>query len=72
MEPFFYEGQVMWSQVDANMHLRHSAYADFAAQARLMLLEKLGFTTNCFNNIILALSFSGKSLFICVKFLSTT
>jgi acyl-CoA thioester hydrolase len=48
MEPFFYEGQVMWSQVDANMHLRHSAYADFAAQARLMLLEKLGFTTKLF------------------------
>ncbi|MES2558118.1 MAG: thioesterase family protein [Bacteroidota bacterium] len=32
----------MWSQLDANMHLRHSAYADFAAQARLELLEKLG------------------------------
>lgn len=27
------------------MHLRHSAYADFAAQARLELLEYLGFTT---------------------------
>jgi acyl-CoA thioester hydrolase len=48
MEPFFYEGQVMWSQVDANMHLRHSAYADFAAQARLMMLEKLGFTAALF------------------------
>jgi acyl-CoA thioester hydrolase len=32
----------MWSQLDANMHLRHSAYADFAAQARLELLERLG------------------------------
>lgn len=31
--------------VDANMHLRHSAYADFAAQARLELLEHIGFTT---------------------------
>lgn len=48
MEAFFYEGQVMWSQVDANMHLRHSAYADFAAQARLMLLEEIGFTTKLF------------------------
>ena len=35
----------MWSQVDANMHLRHSAYADFAAQARLGVLEKLGFNS---------------------------
>lgn len=33
----------MWSQIDANMHLRHSAYADFAAQARLQILENLGF-----------------------------
>ena len=43
MENIFYEGQVLWSQIDANMHLRHSAYADLAAQARLNLLEKLGF-----------------------------
>lgn len=46
MENTFYEGKVMWAQVDANMHLRHSAYADFAAQARVELLEKLGFGTS--------------------------
>ena len=39
----FYEGQVLWAQVDANMHLRHSAYADFAAQARLLVLDSIGF-----------------------------
>jgi acyl-CoA thioester hydrolase len=38
----FYEGQVLWSQIDANQHLRHSAYADFGAQARLTMLESLG------------------------------
>ncbi|RFS20485.1 thioesterase [Chitinophaga silvatica] len=38
----FFEGPVLWSQIDANMHLRHSAYADFAAQARLNLLEHVG------------------------------
>jgi acyl-CoA thioester hydrolase len=37
-----YEGDVLWSQIDANRHMRHSAYADFAAQARLVMLEKLG------------------------------
>ncbi|MES2779488.1 MAG: thioesterase family protein [Bacteroidota bacterium] len=42
METIVFESKVMWSQLDANMHLRHSAYADFAAQARLELLEKLG------------------------------
>ena len=45
MEPFIFKSKVMWSMVDANMHLRHSAYADFAAQARLELLDQLGFTT---------------------------
>jgi acyl-CoA thioester hydrolase len=38
----FYEGQVLWSQIDANQHMRHSAYADFGAQARLSMLESLG------------------------------
>ena len=46
MENVFYEGKVLWAQIDANMHLRHSAYADFAAQARLEILEKLGFDAN--------------------------
>ena len=45
MNNIFYEGTVMWSQVDANMHLRHSAYADFAAQARLNMLESLKITS---------------------------
>lgn len=35
----------MWSQVDANRHMRHSAYADLAAQARLELLDKMDFST---------------------------
>lgn len=42
MKKIFFEGPVLWSQIDANMHLRHSAYADFAAQARLALLEFAG------------------------------
>ena len=46
MENVFYEGKVLWSMVDANMHLRHSAYADFAAQARLEILQTMGFTAD--------------------------
>lgn len=42
MDNVFYEGQVLWSHIDANMHVRHSAYADFAAQARLNMLYKVG------------------------------
>ena len=46
MENVFYEGKVIWSMVDANMHLRHSAYADFAAQARLEILMSTGFNAD--------------------------
>ena len=44
MKDFFLTTKVMWSQIDANMHLRHSAYADFAAQARVEMLDALGVT----------------------------
>jgi acyl-CoA thioester hydrolase len=43
MDNVFFEGKVLWSQIDANNHLRHSAYADFGAQARLEILNELGF-----------------------------
>ncbi|MCO6461334.1 MAG: thioesterase family protein [Saprospiraceae bacterium] len=45
MDSIIFTTQVMWSQIDANMHLRHSAYADFGAQARLVAMEKAGFTS---------------------------
>jgi acyl-CoA thioester hydrolase len=51
MAPVFYTGKVLWSQVDANMHLRHSAYADFGAQARIELLESLGFNAHVLNTL---------------------
>jgi acyl-CoA thioester hydrolase len=46
-----YEGNVIWAQVDANMHLRHSAYADFAAQARIAMLETLGLDFKTFQHL---------------------
>ena len=45
MENVYYESKVMWSQIDSNNHLRHSAYADFGAQARLQILEAIGFSS---------------------------
>lgn len=51
MDNVFFEGRVMWSQIDANMHLRHSAYADFAAQARLQILESLGFSADALEKL---------------------
>lgn len=44
----FFEGQVLWSQIDANRHLRHSAYADFCAQARSNQLNKIGLSLDEF------------------------
>ncbi|HMR18289.1 MAG TPA: acyl-CoA thioesterase [Sphingobacterium sp.] len=44
----FYSGQVLWSQIDANRHLRHSAYADFCAQARSNMLNKMGLSLDVF------------------------
>ena len=46
MDSIFLETKVLWAQIDANMHLRHSAYSDFAAQARLEMLQKLGMTAD--------------------------
>lgn len=48
-----YEGQVIWSQIDANMHLRHSAYADFAAQARLALMDEMGLNFSVFQKLMI-------------------
>lgn len=52
MKNIFYEGQVIWSMIDANGHLRHSAYADFAAQARVNILEQAGLAAQLFQNKI--------------------
>jgi len=44
---------VIWAQIDANQHLRHSAYADLAAQARVQLLDYIGLKPSAFyaNNL---------------------
>lgn len=47
----FFEGQVLWTQIDANRHLRHSAYADFAAQARSNMLDQYGLTAEKFEQL---------------------
>jgi len=49
MENVFYEGQVIWAQIDANRHLRHSAYADLCAQARSNLLNQAGLSLDKFS-----------------------
>lgn len=36
--------QIRWSDIDANRHLRHSAYYDFGAAMRIMVLSDHGLT----------------------------
>jgi acyl-CoA thioester hydrolase len=50
MTNVFYEGEVIWAQIDANQHMRHSAYADVGAQARLNMLRHVGMDPPAFLN----------------------
>jgi acyl-CoA thioester hydrolase len=36
--------QVRWSDIDANRHLRHSAYYDYGASLRMILFQENGLT----------------------------
>lgn len=37
--------QIRWADIDANRHLRHSAYYDYGAAVRMMFLSGHGLTT---------------------------
>lgn len=45
MESFKETLQVRWADIDANRHLRHSVYYDFAASMRMTVLSEGGLTT---------------------------
>lgn len=40
--------QVTWADIDANQHMRNTAYLDYAAQTRFMHLAGAGFTPEAF------------------------
>jgi len=44
MENYRKQVEVRWSDLDANFHLRHSVYYDWAAYARLSFLNEHGLT----------------------------
>jgi len=41
---------VRWSDLDSNVHLRHSAYADYCATTRIQCLAKFGFQMKDFGD----------------------
>lgn len=44
-KPFSKLIQLRWADIDANRHLRHSAYYDYGALLRMMFLSENGLTT---------------------------
>ena len=42
MQNFESSFDVRWADIDANRHMRHSAYYDYAAHLRVQLLESIG------------------------------
>ena len=44
MQKFSRAIQIRWSDMDANRHLRHSAYYDYGAAMRIMVLSDGGLT----------------------------
>lgn len=45
MTKYTFPIQIRWSDIDANNHLRHSVYFDYAAAMRIKLLSDHGLTT---------------------------
>jgi acyl-CoA thioester hydrolase len=45
MKPFESTIQVRWSDVDQNRHVRHSAYYDYGAFARIQYITQAGYDT---------------------------
>jgi acyl-CoA thioester hydrolase len=50
-DPCRREFQVRWADLDPNGHLRHTAYMDYAAQARVGFLSDCGFTLERFREL---------------------
>src|SRR5436190_8911963 len=46
MSGYSIEFQVIWADIDANRHMRHTAYNDYAAQVRLQFFADHGFSVN--------------------------
>ncbi len=48
MENYYKSPEIRWSDIDANMHLRHSVYYDWGAYTRLCFLNEHGLTAQVF------------------------
>jgi acyl-CoA thioester hydrolase len=46
-----YPVQIRWADLDANRHVRHSAYYDYAAQARIDFMSSAGLDSHKLNEL---------------------
>lgn len=53
MSTFHKSVEIRWADIDANQHMRHSAYADLCTHARIEWLAENGFTFADFANYAL-------------------
>ena len=51
MDKFVKDIQVRWSDLDPNIHLRHSVYYDFAAFSRISFLDKFSLTADAMQRL---------------------
>ncbi len=51
MQKFILPIQIRWTDIDANRHMRHSAYYDFGAVARVNFLVQHGLDTSKFEEM---------------------
>ena len=51
MEPFKIPLQVRWSDLDPNLHIRHSVYYDWGAFCRIAFLHAKGLTTELMHQL---------------------
>jgi acyl-CoA thioester hydrolase len=45
--------QIRWADIDANRHLRHSAYYDYGATMRMMYLAENGLSTEKLEELLI-------------------
>ncbi|MCH2045862.1 MAG: thioesterase family protein [Saprospiraceae bacterium] len=43
LEPYYKDIQVIWADLDPNMHMRHTAYSDYATHARICFFVDKGY-----------------------------
>ncbi len=53
MQKFIQPIQIRWADIDANRHLRHSVYYDYAASCRVAALAERGLTTKKYEEFMI-------------------